>query len=138
MKRPLILGIVAVVLILAGAAAFLANSNMGRSAGLVEFRPGTGGLNAMDITGPSGWKCIEYSKMRNAAGTMDLAGRGMSDCKFSGPLVLQSNTYPSHGKVTVPLNQPTLVYQNTDKTYEEYVLITQDAAAYDRLATGTP
>ena len=31
-----------------------------------------------------------------------------------------------------------LVYQNADKTYEEYVLLTQDAAAYDRLATPGP
>jgi hypothetical protein len=127
-------GIVALLMI-AGIVAGVVQSNLVLSQGRATFAPGSNGLNTLRLRGPSGWHCIEYSKTTGMSGGLELAGKGRSECPLFGEVEMRSTDYPATGETVIPLEQPTLVYQNAAKTYEIYVLLTRDPAAYDRLAT---
>jgi hypothetical protein len=103
--------------------------------GKATFSAGKRGLNQLDISAPSGWYCIEYTKTQTLAESTDLhvAGTGISECRLFGLNTILSTDYPDSGTTQIPLDEPTMVYQNASKSFEIYVLITQDRAKYEAL-----
>ena len=129
------IGIIATLLI-GGLVWFVSSSNVLRSVGTVRFAPGENGMNSLEIIGPPGWHCIQYEKTLTIPNDPNLhpGGKGMFDCKLFGGITTVSNAFPAVEMTRdVRLNEPTLVYQNPDKTYEIYVWITKDADNFDNL-----
>jgi len=132
-RRYLITVVGLVLLVLVGG--FVLASNLTVSVGKATFSAGERDLNKLDINAPYGWYCIDYEKTQTSADSPELhvGGKGISDCSLFGANTRLSTDYPDSGTTTIPLDQPTMVYQNANKTFEIYVLITQDRSKYEAL-----
>jgi hypothetical protein len=138
-QRSILIIVGLLVVVLAGGLVWLlTTSNILRTAGMARFMPGEDGMNKLEITGPAGWYCIEYTKQQmtaNPSDPLELGGKGWSRCPLFGPAVIQANHYPDSGSMdNIALNQPVMIYQNEQKTYEVYLWFSQDLTVYDRLA----
>lgn len=138
MKRRylIIVGAIFLILVTLWGVWYLSASNLLRSTGIVKFSAGSKGMNRLEITGPYGWYCMEYTKVPTQIDSpvLQVAGKGFGNCPLFGADVILSTDYPAIEKTqNIVLDQSTMVYQNSSKTYEIYVWITKDRSNFDRL-----
>lgn len=139
-RNLIIVGIgIAVILLMSWAIWFVSTSNLLRSTGLVSLSPGSRNLNDMEVTGPYGWYCMRFIKVPglfpvNGSRPMEVSSKGWSECSLFGANVSHSTYYPAIKQIQeITLDQPTLIYQNPNKTLEIYIWITRDRTNIDRV-----
>jgi len=109
-------------------------SNLLRPHGSAELSRGENGMNVLTTVGKYGLYDITYTKApAGPNGQLEVSSKGYSTFPIFGIIEERSTDFPDSGSVEIPYETPTRLYQNPDKTYELWVLMTRDATAFTRI-----